>query len=912
VPAPSRHTWAAIAETALRFSKAWASASSEKSHKHDFVRAFLAVFGAPQGAGEFERTIKTADGHANFIDFIWDNHIAIEVKSKGKDLRAAFDQLSGYMNLMPPDKVPDLWMVSDFHTIRIRHISQGQEVSFPTSKLKKHIRHFAALADLEAEAIRTDKESVNVQAAEKMAALHEALKGHGYSGHDLQVFVARILFCLFADDTGIFPQDSFFQYVNESKDDGSDLSGRLAQLFQDLDKPIESRSKNPYLSDTLKQSDFQHINGGLFREKLDLAAFDRKMRQTLLDCLTFDWGQISPAIFGSMFQGAMEGVERREIGAHYTSEENILKLIDPLFMDGLREEFQKAKKSQKTLADFHNKLSSMKFLDPACGCGNFLIIAYRELRRLELDVVREEQRLSKKTTDHRLLDIKSHFLVTVEQFHGIEILPWPCQLAMTGMWLMDHLMNMEASDEFGDYYARLPLTKGATIVEGNALRIEWESVVPKRELSYVMGNPPFVGYAYQSGEQKADMLAVCLGQDGKPIKNAGKIDYVAAWYYRAAKLIQGTQIRAAFVSTNSITQGEQAAAVWRPLIEVFNVHINFAWRTFKWTNEAKGKAAVHCVIVGFGTTPCDAKAIYDNGERFPAKNINPYLVGAPNFFVENRSHPICDVPELISGNRPADGGNLIIEDADLEAFVKADPLSKRFIKRFMMGDEFINNIPRWCLWLVGVSPTEMRSMPKVMERVAACKKDREASPDVGRRRLADNPALFRETNNPERYVAIPKVSSEKRHYIPIGFLDGATIPGDKLFAVPSADLYHFGVLTSCVHMAWTRRVCGRLGTGYSYSRNIVYNNFPWPETTEKQKADIEKLAQAVLDIRAKYPGSSLADLYDPVTMPPDLLKVHRALDTAVMKLYGYAKDTAEAEIVADLMGRYVRLTGEKQ
>jgi len=897
-----------MAETALRFSKAWSSASSEKSHKHDFIRAFLAVFGAPHDAGEFERTIRTADGRANFIDFVWDGRIAIEMKSRGKDLGSAFGQLSGYMNLMPPNDVPDLWMVSDFRTIRIRHVSLGQELGFPTSKLKKHIRHFAALAGLETEAIRTDKESVNVQAAGRMADLHEALKGHGYSGHDLQVFVARLLFCLFADDTGIFPQDSFFQYVNESKDDGSDLSGRLAQLFQDLDKPLESRSKNPYLSDALKQSDFQHINGGLFNEKLDLAAFDGKMRRTLLDCLTFDWGQISPAIFGSMFQGAMEGIERREIGAHYTSEENILKLIDPLFMDGLREEFSRAKKSQKTLADFHNKLAGMKFLDPACGCGNFLIVAYRELRRLEIEVVREELRLSKKTTDHRLLDIRSHFLVTVEQFHGIELLPWPCQLAMTGMWLMDHLMNMEASDEFGDYYARLPLTKGATIVEGNALRIEWESVVPKGELSFVMGNPPFVGYSNQNEGQKADMLAVCLGRDGKPIKNAGKMDYVAAWYYRAARLIQGTQIRAAFVSTNSITQGEQAAAVWRPLMEAYGVHIGFARRTFKWTNEARGRAAVHCVIVGFGAENGAEKAIYDEGKRTPAGNINPYLVDAENFFIENRGYPICDVPELISGNRPADGGHLIIEDDDLEAFVKADPLSKKFIKRFMMGDEFINNRPRWCLWLVGVSPAEMRSMPKVMERVTACKKDREVSPDEGRRKLADKPALFRETNNPDRYIAVPKVSSENRRYIPIGFLDGATIPGDKLFAVPGAGLYHFGVLTSIVHMAWTRAVCGRLGVSYSYSRNIVYNNFPWPEADEKQRADIENLAQTILDTRAKYPGSSLADLYDPVTMPPDLLKAHRALDAAVMRLYGYGKDMAEAEIVADLMGRYVKLT----
>jgi len=889
VPPPSRQTWAAIAETALRFSRAWASASSEKSHKHDFVRAFLAVFGAPQGAGEFERTIKTADGRANFIDFIWDSRIAIEVKSKGKDLRAAFEQLSGYMSLMPPESVPDLWMVSDFHTIRIRRISQGQEVSFPTSKLKKHIRHFAVLAGIETEAIRTDKESVNVQAAEKMAALHEALKGHGYSGHDLQVFVARILFCLFADDTGIFPQDSFFQYVNESKDDGSDLSARLSQLFQDLDKPIESRVRNPFLSDTLKQSDFQHINGGLFNERLELAAFDRKMRQTLLDCLTFDWGQISPAIFGSMFQGAMEGVERREIGAHYTSEENILKLIDPLFMDGLREEFHKAKKSQKTLADFHTKLSSMKFLDPACGCGNFLIIAYRELRRLEIEVVREEQRLSKKTTDHRLLDIKSHFLVTVEQFHGIELLPWPCQLAMTGMWLMDHLMNMEASDEFGDYYARLPLTRGATIVEGNALRIEWETVVPKNVLSFVMGNPPFVGYAYQSGEQKKDMELVFGGMD-RP-KN---LDYVTAWYAKATNLIQETEIRCAFVSTNSITQGEHVSTLWKPLIQR-GVFINFGVQTFKWTNEAKGKAAVHCVIVGFS-------------QQRTEPNINPYLIEGPTVFIEKRAKPLCNVPEMTRGSDPIDDGNLIIESKDIADFLEREPVARPYVRRFMMGDEFINNRERWCLWLVDCPPAELRKMPLVMKRIEDCKKFRLASKRDGTKRAAGTSSQFSEIRQPDTdYIAVPKVSSERRDYIPIGYLRKDVIAGDKLFTIAGADLYHFGVLTSIVHMAWTRAVCGRLEMRYSYSATIVYNCFPWPEATEAQRAKIEALAQAVLDARAAHPDSSLADLYDPLTMPKNLLTAHRALDAAVMKLYGYPKDTTEAEIVADLMGRYVKL-----
>jgi len=895
VPPPSRQTWAAIAGTALRFSKAWSSASSEKSHKHDFVRAFLAVFGAPAGAGEFERTIKTADGRANFIDFVWDSRIAIEIKTHGKDLRAAFEQLSGYMSLMPPDKVPDLWMVSDFRTIRIRHISQGQEVSFPTSKLKKHIRHFAALAGLETEAIRTDKESVNVQAAGKMADLHEALKGHGYSGHDLQVFVARILFCLFADDTGIFPQDSFFQYVNESKDDGSDLSARLSQLFQDLDKPIESRSRNPYLSDTLKQSDFQHINGGLFNEKLDLAAFDVKMRRTLLDCLTFDWGQISPAIFGSMFQGAMEGVERREIGAHYTSEENILKLIDPLFMDDLRQEFQKAKKSPKTLADFHNRLSRLGFLDPACGCGNFLIVAYRELRRLEHDVIREEFRRSG-TAGHRLVNLESHIAVTVEQFAGIEMLPWPCQLAMTGMWLMDHLMNMEASDEFGDYYARLPLTKGATIIEGNALRVDWMADVAlnhewMHRQSYILGNPPFVGARLMNKGQKDDMAHVF----GKDTKGVGSLDYVTAWYRKAADFIAwNTSTRAAFVSTNSIAQGEQPAILWRPLIER-GLHINFAVPTFRWTNEAKGRAAVHCVIVGFSRQRTEP-------------SINPYLVEGPTAFIERRSKPLCDAPEMVFGSMPNDGGALIIEENEMAEFLRQEPLAKPYIRRFVGAEEFINNGERWCLWLVDVKPADLRKMPKVMGRVEACKRHRSESKREGTNRLADTPALFGENRHPDaEYILVPGVSSEHRRYIPIGFMPKDAVASNATLIIPGASLWHFGVLTSGVHMSWARAVCGRLEMRYRYSKDIVYNCFPWPEATDKQRADIERLAQAVLDARAAHPDSSLADLYDPLTMPRNLLAAHRALDAAVMKLYGYTKGTTEAEIVADLMGRYVGL-----
>jgi hypothetical protein len=478
------------------------------------------------------------------------------------------------------------------------------------------------------------------------------------------------------------------------------------------------------------------------------------------------------------------------------------------------------------------------------------------------------------------------------------------------MWLIDHQMNLRASEQFGQYYARLPLAQSATIVHGNALRLDWERVIPRRELAYIFGNPPFVGYSNQSGEQKADILSVYVDGKGKPFKAAGKIDYVAAWYYKAAKHMAGTSIRAAFVSTNSITQGEQVAAVWKPLFDMFGIHIDFGYRTFRWGNEAKGKAAVHCVIVGFSTAKRDGeRVIYDGSGWSVARNINPYLVDTADVFIENRKTPLCDVPLMMTGNRPADGGHLIIEDADLAAFVDADPQSEKHIRRFMGSEEFIKNKRRWCLWLVGVSPSELKQMPEVMKRIIACQKDRENSPDAGRRKLAATPALFRERNMSDgEFIVIPAVSSERRRYIPIGFLPPTVIVSNLVTFIPNTSVYHFGILTSNIHMAWMRTVCGRLKSDYRYSKDIVYNNFPWPDATDEQKEAIGHLAQAVLDTRGLFLDSSLSDLYDPVTMPPELLKAHQNLDRAVMKLYSFpVGKTTEADCVAALMGRYQAL-----
>ena len=639
---------------------------------------------------------------------------------------------------------------------------------------------------------------------------------------------------------------------------------------------------------------------GIFEKLLLTAEFDAKMRQTLIDCAGLDWSKISPTIFGVMFQGVMDRQKRRELGAHYTSEENILKLINPLFMNDLWKEFDRVKTDPAALDQFHDKIAWLKFLDPACGCSNFLIVSYRELRRLELEVLK-----MKANNNQRVIDISSLLKVSVEQFYGIEIEDFSCQIARVGMWLVDHQMNLLVSEQFGQYYARLPLTQSATIVHGNALRIDWNSVVPKEELNYILGNPPYAGYSNQTKEQKSDVLAVCLDTNGKPIRRAGKIDYVAAWYYKAVQYLSGTQIRAAFVSTNSITQGEQVAAVWKPLFDAFGIHIDFAYRTFKWSNEAKGKSAVHCVIVGFSAAYNGEKVIYDGDIELAAANINPYLVDSPDVFIESRQQPLCDVPQMITGNGPTDGGHLIIEDVDLPDFLKADPLSEKYIRRFMGADEFINKKSRWCLWMVGANPNELKKCPTVIKRVESVRAFRAKSVAAATQKSAETPALFQEIRQPNTdYIVVPIVSSECRRYIPIGFLSATTIASDATLIIPNAALYHFGILTSNVHMSWMRAICGRLEMRYRYSKDIVYNNFPWPDVTDKQKAVIEKLAQAVLDARDMFPFSSLADLYDPRIMPSELLKAHQALDRAVAALYGLPANMDEPGIVAALMERY--------
>jgi len=875
-------TWDEIQANAVAFSKKWQAAKSEEAEAQGFLIDFLRVFGVdePMQVGDFEYKIPLTGGKMGYIDYVWKSKIAIEMKTRGKSLDLAYSQLQNYMQHLPPEDIPDLWLVCDFENMQLRRRSTSEIWNFKKKDLRKHIKKFADIAGYTTERTFEDKVEVNVKAAEKMAKLHDALKAHGYEGRDLEVYLVRLLFCMFADDTGIFPQHNFLRYVEDSKQDGSDLAHRVTDLFEVLNTSHEIRDKQQLLSKELKS--FKYINGSLFKERLAPVKFDEKMRKTLIECIKFDWSQISPAIFGAMFQGVMDKDKRREMGAHYTSEENILKLINPLFLDELWAEFDRVKTSPAALDQFHEKLARLKFLDPACGCGNFLIITYRELRLLELEVLK-----MKASSNQLLLDVSAMFKVNVEQFYGIELEHFACQVAQVGMWLIDHQMNLRVSEQFGQYYARLPLTQSATVVHGNALRMDWEDVVPRRELAFILGNPPFLGARMMSAEQKNDMENVF----GK-LKGIGNLDYVTAWYKKAADMMSGTQIRTGLVSTNSIAQGEQVAILWKPLMEQ-GIFINFGIPTFKWSNEAKGKAAVHCVIVGFSyikTTP----------------NISPYLVEAPTVFVESRSKPLCDVPSMSLGNQPIDGGNYLFTADEKDAFLQIEPQAEKWFRPWVGSHEFINRYYRYFLFLKNCPPTELRKMPESMKRIEAVKQFRLESTREVTRRLADTPRDFAFSNTSDgTFIVVPEVSSERRRYIPIGFLEPEILCSNLVKIIPNATLYHFGILTSNVHMAWVRAVCGRLKSDYRYSNTMVYNNFPWPTATDEQKASIETLAQAVLDARANYPESSLADLYDPLTMPPDLLKAHQALDKAVMKLYNFpVKDFTEADCVAKLMALY--------
>lgn len=894
-------SWNEIKDRALKFSKEWEDESKERAEKDSFWNDFFNVFGiSRRRVATFEEPVKKLTGSQGFIDLFWKGTLLVEHKSKGKNLDKAFEQATDYFPGLKEHELPKYILVSDFERIRLFDLDEGKSHEFPVSEFYKNVKLFGFIAGYQKRSFK-EEDPVNIKAAELMGKLHDQLEAYGYEGHALEVYLVRLLFILFADDTSIFEKDTFKEFLDlKTAEDGSNLGALMAQFFQVLNTPKDKRLKN--LDEHLDQ--FPYVNGKLFEETLPIASFDSTMRSILMEASGLDWGKISPAIFGSLFQSVMNPEERRNLGAHYTSEKNIFKLIKPLFLDELRAEFEKAKSNSKRLKEFHHKLSTLKFLDPACGSGNFLIITYRELRLLEIDVLRALFKHGE-----QVLDISSILWLDVDQFYGIEYDEFAAKIAEVAMWLIDHQMNMLVSEEFGQYVARLPLKKSAKIVHGNALRVDWEEVVSKKELSYIIGNPPFIGAAMKNRSQIEDMQIAFSNKI-----NFGKLDYVAAWYYLAAKFIKDTKIDAAFVSTNSISQGEQVAILWNEILGNLGLTINFAHRTFNWKNDAKGKAAVHCVIIGFSTTN-KLKRLYDyfdiNGEPDLSivDNINPYLVNGKTVFINQNRNPICNTEKLIRGSIPYDDGNLLLSQEEKIEFIKSNPKLDILIKRYGGSYEMLNNKWRYCFWLLDVKPNMLTQAKELLLRINKCKVFRENAKSKSVNRKASTPYLFGDLRQPENdYLLIPRVSSHKRNYLPIGYISKETILADSAYGLPNATIYEFGILQSLMHNVWMKTVAGKLKSDYRYSSTLVYNNYPWPkEPSDKNKLKVEQKAQKVLDVRAQFPDSSLADLYHPLTMPPALVKAHNELDKVVDLCYrpqAFINESTRIEFLFELYNEY--------
>ncbi|WP_293871946.1 DNA methyltransferase [Flavobacterium sp.] len=898
-------SWNEIKERAVKFSKEWAEYSNEEADAKPFLVEFFNIFGIySKKVATFEHRVKKLDERDGYIDLLWKGTILIEMKSRGKNLDKAFQQAKDYLHGLKQHELPKYILVSDFEIFKLYDLEEENIVEFKISELVANIQSFGFLLGYQKKVYK-EQDPANIKAAELMGKLHDRLKEIGYDGHPLEVYLVRLLFCLFAEDTTIFNKQQFQDYIAfRTNEDGSDLAPKLQELFQVLDTPNEKRFKN--LDEDLMA--FPYVNGKLFQEILPMASFDTKMRQALLDCCYIDWSKISPAIFGSMFQSVMNPKERRNLGAHYTSETNILKLIKPLFLDELWAEFENVKNNKNKLPEFHKKISQLKFLDPACGCGNFLVITYRELRLLEIDVLRA---LNK--SGQGFLDVREIIWLDVDMMGGIEYEEFPARIAEVAMWLIDHQMNMLISNEFGQYFARLPLKKSANIVHGDALEVDWEYVVPKEQLSYILGNPPFIGSKIMTQLQRNQIV-----KEFDNIQGSGVLDYVTGWYIKSAKFIQNTKIKVAFVSTNSIVQGEQTSILWGQMLNKFSIKIHFAHRTFKWSNEAKGNAAVYCVIVGFANYDTSNKSIFEyeniKGEahEIKAKNINAYLVDAKDIFIEKRRNSICNIPEIKFGSMPNDGGFLLLTNDEKIEFLKKEPNAEKYIKHLLSAKEFLNNENRWCFWLEDINPSDLKSLPETSKRVQNVKDYRNKSTRLATKKLADFPTLFGENRQPNSdFILIPRHSSENRKYIPLGFFNSEYVPSDSCSFVSNASLFHFGILMSTMHMAWVKSVCGRLKSDFRYSNELVYNNYPFPENpSEKQVKQIDEKAQKVLDVRSSFPKSSLADLYNPLTMPPTLIKVHNELDKAVDSAYRTAPFTNEANRMVYLFELYEKFTAD--
>ena len=912
---------------AKNFVNYWSSKGYEKGESQSFWLSLLRdILGVekPETIIRFEDKVML--DHTSFIDgIISSTHVLIEQKSADKNLRKAIKQSDGsyltpfqqakrYSAELPYSERPRWIVTCNFREFLIYDMEKptGEPESILLNDLPKEYYRLQFLIDTGNESVRKEME-ISIKAGELVGVLYdEILKQYKDPTSEstlksLNMLCVRIVFCLYAEDSGLFGEHlKFHNYIKGFA--VKDVRRAIIDLFKVLDTKPEER--DPYMDETL--ASFPYVNGGLFAdENIEIPQFNEQIVQLLLRNASenFDWSEISPTIFGAVFESTLNPETRRSGGMHYTSIENIHKVIDPLFLDDLRDELAQIKTIQvdktraRKLEEYRKKLSSLTFLDPACGSGNFLTETYISLRRLEneaLKIIHGGQ---------IVLGFDDLIKVSIGQFYGIEINDFAVTVAKTALWIAESQMMKETEEIVNMNLDFLPLKSYANIVEGNALRLDWESVVPKDKLNYIMGNPPFVGARLMSPSQKSDLFFVF----GSKWKNAGNLDYVACWYKKCADFIKGTSVRVALVSTNSVSQGESVANLWKPLF-ADGVHFDFAHRTFRWDSEASIKAHVHCVIIGFSTAPnSKPKVIYSSERPQIVRNINGYLLNAENIFVESRNKPLCDIPPIGIGNKPIDGGNYLFTEEQKDEFVKKEPLSEKWFRPWIGSDEFINRYYRYCLWLGDCPPNELRKMPECMKRVQAVREYRLSSPSAGTVKLADTPTRFHVENMPKsNYIVIPEVSSEKRKYVPMGFLSPEILCSNLVKIVSNATLYHFGVLTSNVHMAWMRAVSGRLKSDYRYSKDIVYNNFPWPAPTEEQKAKIEQTAQAILDARALYPDSSFADLYDELTMPVELRRAHQQNDKAVMQAYGfdYIKMT-ESECVSELMKMYKELTKEK-
>lgn len=920
-------------QAARNFAAYWKDKGYEKGESQPFWLSLLRdVYGVehPEQFIQFEEQVHL--DHTSFIDgTIPATHVLIEQKGLGKNLNkpikqsdgallTPFEQAKRYILELPVSQHPRWVVTCNFSTFYVYDMERprGEPEIIELANLEKEYYRLQFLVDAGNEHLKREME-VSIAAGEIVGLLYDAFYkqyANPESEHSLKSLnklCVRLVFCLYAEDAGIFGHHGMFHDYLKGFDTRGLRKG-LVDLFRVLDTKLQDR--DPYLKDDNPElAAFPYVNGGLFSdENIEIPPFTDEIRNLLLEKASenFNWSEISPTIFGAVFESTLNPETRRSGGMHYTSIENIHKVIDPLFLDEPKGELDEicaisVERTKNTkLRAFQRKLASLTFLDPACGSGNFLTETYLSLRRLENKILVE--------LSHGQVTMysasESPIQVSISQFYGIEINDFAVTVAKTALWIAESQMMKETEKILLVPLEFLPLKTNAFIVEGNALRVDWESVVPKSKLNYIMGNPPFVGYSLQSKEQKSDILSIYVDEKGKPYKTAGKIDYVAGWYYKAAKLMQNTPIRTAFVSTNSITQGEQVAGVWKPLFEQFGIHIDFAYQTFRWDSEASAKAHVHCVIVGFSVAVnTNSKKLFIGDKLHLSNNINAYLMDAPNVFIESRNTPLNGVLSMSSGGKPVEGGYYIFTDDEKNAFLKKEPSAQTYFRKFVGSDDFINGYTRWCLWLHDVSPSDIRKLPECMKRVNSVHDYRLESKKAATRAAAATPMSFMEIKRPVgKFLIVPEVSSQRRKYVPLGFSDKEMICSNKVRFVSNATMYHFGILTSNVHMAWMRAVCGRLKSDYSYSINVVYNNFPWPTPTEQQKAKIEQTAKAILDARALYPDSSLADLYDDLTMPPELRKAHQANDRAVMDAYGFTKGTAartsESACVAELMKLY--------